>query len=169
MAFASDGSAQNVIPLNGPHSWLSAGETRARLHLYSHPSCQPECPDVRLTCETPGRLDISVFHFNRRDIVEWIAADDPFAGVRAEMFFMFNIDGVSTPFVVWNLNLNDYDTTWIAESTIYGDPMIELLRLFGRSEVAAIETPPRTITLAARTEDLANRATFVEACLAMQD
>lgn len=167
IALASGGSAQNVIPATGAFSWLSAGETLARLTLYADASCDLECPDIRLTCETPRTLDIRVFGFSRADIADWIAAEDPFAGVAAEMNFLFNIDDIVTPFIVWSLDLNDFDGAWIARGFVYGDPMIALLESFARSDFAAIETPPRTIALASRPEDLANRAAFADACLAM--
>lgn len=160
-------SAQNVIPATGPHSWLSVGETRATLDFYSHPSCDPECPDVWLICNNSGGMDIRVFNFSRRDIVDWMNAEGQFAGVRAEMFFLFNIEGTVTSFVVWNLALSDYSGAWVAESFIFGNALAEWLQIFGGSEEAVIETPQRTITLASRPEDLANRAAFANACLGL--
>jgi len=169
IAFGSAAAlAQNSIPASGPFSFLDIADEQARLTYYPDASCLFECPDFRLVCGPFGRIDITLYRFTRDEIVEWMEfTDAPFAGVRAEMRFLIHTDETTTPFVVWNLALADIDTAWLAETLADRRGHAEWLEAFATANEIAVETPLGRLELPSRPQDRANRAAFVEACLAM--
>jgi len=159
--------AQIAIP-DEPHTWLTTGEDRAQLVAYPNAGCDPECATARIVCTDFGRFDISVYNFTRNDILEWVTAEDgPFTGLGEQIRVVFRADGMPNSFIVWNLAMNDFNGTWIAETFARRQADAAWLEGFAMAADIVIDTPTRTIAWPNRPEDRANRAAFVEACLAM--
>jgi hypothetical protein len=164
---ATNGVAQYAVP-DEPHTWLTIGDDRAQLAVYPDADCDPECATAKVVCNRLGRIDIGVYNFMRDEVLEWMTATEgPFAGVGAEILFLIYTDGVVTPFIVWNLAMNDFNGTWIAEGIADRRGDAAWLRAFATAEEVVIETPLGPLVLPSRPEDRANRAAFAEACMAM--
>ena len=160
-------SAQIPIP-NEPHTRLTLGEDRAQLVVYPNADCDPECATTRVVCSDLGRIDISVYNFTQSAVIEWMSlTEGPFVGATAGLVFTIATDDVTTPFIVWTLSMNDFDGTWVAETIADRRGHRTWFEAFATATEVFIATPAQAIVWPNRPEDRANRAAFVEACLAM--
>lgn len=108
---------------------------------------------------------MSLFGVTREQLIGWMATGSAQYDTPGTLTLDIDTDGTVESFLIWNLIVADDGESWIAANAYLSLPRIEdwMARFVAAHEIT-VSTPFVSVALAARAEDQANRAAFVEAC-----
>jgi len=126
---------------------------------YAWSDCPWECQVVQLVCDDDGIVHLVLADLDGTTVAAWFRFDEPNRPV-AELV----LDEETIVLSFATLSLGDLNYTWFVALT---NGYRNWLSAYAAADATSVRTPTFAIDLPSTPEDRANRAAFVEACLAM--
>ena len=126
---------------------------------YAWSDCPWECQVVQIVCDEDGIVHLVLADLDGTTVTDWFRFDEP-NRPSAELV----LDGEAIVLSFATLSLGDLNYTWFVSLT---NGYRNWLSAFAAADATSIRTPTFAIDLPSTPEDRANRAAFVDACLAM--